>query len=331
MRMISNRVAYTLIVFGILVLFAIGINAYQSGGPPNIMGHSAEELDLSGGVNGYAIFNDRVGIGTSNPYATLHVKGQAFIDSLGTSAIIGFGDHDNSDAGIIGYDVDNNYLFLRGKMTGLNALHINYDGNVGIGISTPNSKLEVNGEVDVSTLIANSSLVAKTVQGSIGIFQEAQIENLIFENLLINQSQFIMRGDTGGATDDYCTVTMTSSRGAASSGPGSLNIICVGPSGVCGNYIVESSNGEECEPPNSYVWEDEITGSSWDCQTGNPYTSFFHRARINCDSNCQYALPVYCECKAKCLSLDKEWYFVYFDCYTTTPSEACASGDPSGP
>jgi len=43
---LTNKVAYTFIALGILILVAYSMNAYNSGGPPSTMGHSVEELDL---------------------------------------------------------------------------------------------------------------------------------------------------------------------------------------------------------------------------------------------------------------------------------------------
>ena len=66
----TNRWLYTLIAIGILAIIGVGVYAYNSGLSPSVMGHSAGELDLSGGVNGNAVFNGPVtanaGINTSN-------------------------------------------------------------------------------------------------------------------------------------------------------------------------------------------------------------------------------------------------------------------------
>lgn len=71
---ISNRVIYTLIAFALLVGLGVGVFAY-GGSSPSTMGHSAGELNLSGGVNEIAIFNNNVGIGTSSPSSKLSVGG----------------------------------------------------------------------------------------------------------------------------------------------------------------------------------------------------------------------------------------------------------------
>ena len=67
---LTNRWLYSLIAIGILAIIGVGVYAYNSGLSPSVMWHSAGERDLSGGVNGNAVFNGPVtanaGINTSN-------------------------------------------------------------------------------------------------------------------------------------------------------------------------------------------------------------------------------------------------------------------------
>jgi len=78
----SNRLIYSFMAFGIFVLLAVGVVAFGTSNP-NTFGHSAGELDLSGGVNGNAIFNGSVGIGTNNPQVKLDVNGEIKISNSG--------------------------------------------------------------------------------------------------------------------------------------------------------------------------------------------------------------------------------------------------------
>ena len=52
---LSNRAVYTLIAFGIIVIFGIGVYAYNSSyNNPAVFGHSADEIEgvcLSNGTN----------------------------------------------------------------------------------------------------------------------------------------------------------------------------------------------------------------------------------------------------------------------------------------
>ncbi len=75
---IQNKLAYTFMAIGVLVGIAIGINAY-GGSNPVVVGHSAGELDLSSGVNGNAVFNGNVGIGSPNPFNKLEVDGNVVV------------------------------------------------------------------------------------------------------------------------------------------------------------------------------------------------------------------------------------------------------------
>ncbi len=52
----SNRVLYSAIILGVLILVTFGVWAF-GGNNPSVVGHSAGELDLSAGVNGPSAFN----------------------------------------------------------------------------------------------------------------------------------------------------------------------------------------------------------------------------------------------------------------------------------
>ena len=82
----SNKLFYTLVTIGIFIAIGIGVYAY-GGSQPNVVGHSAGELDLSEGVNGNAIFNDNVGIGTTNPHGKLDVAGNSHLLEIGRAHV----------------------------------------------------------------------------------------------------------------------------------------------------------------------------------------------------------------------------------------------------
>ena len=42
----TNKWLYSLIAVGVLLALGVGVYAYNSGGPPSVMGHSAEELNI---------------------------------------------------------------------------------------------------------------------------------------------------------------------------------------------------------------------------------------------------------------------------------------------
>jgi len=81
---ISNRFAYSLIT--VLLVLLIGVSVYAFGtSNPSSFGHSAKELDFSGGVEGNVVFNGSVGIGTNNPQVKLDVAEDFKIGNTGLS------------------------------------------------------------------------------------------------------------------------------------------------------------------------------------------------------------------------------------------------------
>ncbi|MCK4918690.1 MAG: hypothetical protein KAS02_02815, partial [Candidatus Pacebacteria bacterium] len=101
-----------------------------------------------------------VGIGTTSPSSLLHLRSSNPIqyitsDNTGQSSIY-FGGASDSDAGRIIYS--DNDDSLRISTNNSEALRILNSGNVGIGITSPSAKLDVDG----ATLIRNSLTVADT-------------------------------------------------------------------------------------------------------------------------------------------------------------------------
>lgn len=95
---LTNKLFYTFVgiiavlALVIIAIFTLGIGVYAFGtSNPLIFGHSAEELDLSGGVSGDAIFDGRVGIGTSSPVANLDVAGDIVAEDIVASRFFGDG------------------------------------------------------------------------------------------------------------------------------------------------------------------------------------------------------------------------------------------------
>lgn len=155
-----------ILIIGLMV-FAY---AYASGKQPSVVGHSAEELDLSTGVNtnavfnenvnifgltsimGKAFFNNNVGIGVSNPTTAklvINASGGQGLDLSSSNSIANMRIIKNTNSQDREVHIQEgaglaSKLFLYSN----NALTMTLtNGNVGIGTSVPTAKLDVNGKV----------------------------------------------------------------------------------------------------------------------------------------------------------------------------------------
>ncbi len=81
---LTNRGVYTLLLLMIVAFAGVGVYAFGTQNPASF-GHSSKELDLSGGVDGNAVFNGNVGIGVSNPTAKLDVAGELKVGNTGVA------------------------------------------------------------------------------------------------------------------------------------------------------------------------------------------------------------------------------------------------------
>jgi len=91
---LTNRWLYTLIAIGILAVIGITVYAYGTSNP-SVFGHSAGEIDLSGGVNGKAKFNGNVeimgnlSINMNGGHIQVTGSGTPTLQNCGTSSIDG--------------------------------------------------------------------------------------------------------------------------------------------------------------------------------------------------------------------------------------------------
>lgn len=133
------------------------------------------EINLSTplSVKGNVTVDGKIGVGTENPQAKLNVVD----NTTHTQAIFGQGStysNDNSQimvgcptiaqSLIVGYNHTEHYAHLRryGDYMGSQSLNIALEGKIGIGVTNPGAKLEVNGDVKLSS--SSNKILLNTVQ-----------------------------------------------------------------------------------------------------------------------------------------------------------------------
>ncbi|MFT4981233.1 MAG: hypothetical protein ACI9UR_001084 [Bacteroidia bacterium] len=129
-----------------------GVHANLSNGTGNAYGvysdagstgsNYAAYLKAENGTSNYALyaamgdsyFADNVGIGTTDPEAALNVQGGKVL--IGTA---------NGTLADLTINTDGTQEIFRGRVGGITNFIIDETGNVGMGVATPNERLEVNG------------------------------------------------------------------------------------------------------------------------------------------------------------------------------------------
>ena len=129
--------------------FSSGIAGIDSGTSVRIFAGGSEKVRVKSTGN--------VGIGTDDPSHLLQLSGSgnvalAITSGTTNTAIINFGDSSNDDAGIIAYTNDaGGSDHMAFTVATSERMRISANGNVGIGTTGPNEKLEVNGNIKLSS------------------------------------------------------------------------------------------------------------------------------------------------------------------------------------
>ena len=170
---LEKRFAYVIIGVLIVVLGALIVYSY-GGSQPAVVGHSWGEIVCDNNMC-VDVNNGRVGIGTTNPYAKLDVIGtmkvvpNTYNSFLISNAVDQAGFYDNLGLDLV--SAKENYLearILLNGFTNANGSQIDFytrqfngpkidttkpamtilgNGNVGIGTTNPQAKLDVNGKI----------------------------------------------------------------------------------------------------------------------------------------------------------------------------------------
>jgi hypothetical protein len=147
-----------------------------AGGPANSVQYN-NGLGGFGGSSNFVFSSNFVGIGTSNPAHILDVQSSSSIASFatktGTDYQIFVGNNTPAgNAAVIGYNNTSEYAYI-GTASGVanSNVYILANGNVGIGVSNPASKMDVNGGLSVGSYAGSQSAPTNglIVSGSVGI------------------------------------------------------------------------------------------------------------------------------------------------------------------
>ncbi len=219
------------------------------------------DLTLSPKGTGNTIFSSgNVGIGTTNPTFALHARSTSaattgYFESTNIATVIGFSDTNTTFRPQLGSS--GNDLFL--QTSGSTRMVVDSAGNVGIGSTTPNVKLDINGSIRSTTgsasstgkfLLSDSAGVA-TIQGN------PWANGLIFSGASDGESQpdmVLAGGDVGiGTTTPSEKLEVVGTvKATAFEGDGSL---------LTGVVATNSSSGEST---GNYIINTDSDGSTGD-------------------------------------------------------------------
>jgi hypothetical protein len=146
----------------------VGVFGQSSTGP----GVHGESSTLAGEFIGNVSVSGNVGIGTTGPSTKLEIDGQTYINHIGDGSVnqLSFNEHGINWGHFYGDSNDRLYFGASNALTTVPSSPImTWDlgtGSVGIGTTTPSSKLTVQGDVSVT---GNLSTAAVTATGDVSV------------------------------------------------------------------------------------------------------------------------------------------------------------------
>jgi hypothetical protein len=209
---------------------------------------------------GFAFEGGNVGIGTTNPKVALDVNGGSNTqlrltasDSQGAS-MVNFGDADNQAVGRIIYShINDSFSFKTNNVN--NRLYIDSEGNVGIGTTSPDSKLNITSSVNEDGIRISHTAQSVGNNGpainfdaytnASSLFNMAQIKTTVKDGSASYGAQMDFKvANAGNAPDSKMTIRSNGNVGIGTTDPGAklhVKTSSLGQEGI----IVENSLGNQ--------------------------------------------------------------------------------------
>ncbi len=183
-----------------------GIWSYANSTTIDLVNSARNALNIEGGLLSLDTLNSRVGIGSSSSLAGLDVQTTAW---------------------------------LRGAVAGTSGLYVNGSGNVGIGITMPQNKLDVSGSVAFGSLPTNQLPQANSAyfSGNVGIGTTNPQANLNVANNSLSTGTGLLVSSTSTSFSSGKLASIDWSPSSATTATGDVLSVNVGVNGVVGNIF----------------------------------------------------------------------------------------------